>query len=350
MIVKPQQLKQAIFAAVLSLTYAGSSSAAEPVAAPPVTEPSNGPALAVPATSAGAGSLAPVALEADSGTPGVIEPAGRRIPAAGMMISAEEEAVPNGVEPIPETDDHYDGASVLISDLPYGHQGAVSTNYYNLGRRQLRMTCPECRFCPHGVPYHECPHCEPTDAQIRRYRRRHGLVYPPDYGWSPPTTFPIAHVGVDYAHQFPASYYGLSRAAGVARPMVYWPTDTTQLGYTYQHVPRWMPTPIPPVPHPEQWHTPLANVAGTTGVCGRGHLRCRVRGRRDCRECPPGGVIDGSIVYPGEAVPPRPADADGNGGSLKEPDMIEPISPPRAAGPELNRSAEVPPLVPVPLY
>jgi hypothetical protein len=39
-------------------------------------------------------------------------------------------------------------------------------------------------------------------------------------------------------------------------PMVYMPTDTTQLGYYYQRVPFWRPNPAmtPPVPWPGRWH------------------------------------------------------------------------------------------------
>jgi hypothetical protein len=38
--------------------------------------------------------------------------------------------------------------------------------------------------------------------------------------------------------------------------MVYQPTDTTQLGFYYQHVPFWMPDPsrLPPRPIPAQWN------------------------------------------------------------------------------------------------
>ena len=38
--------------------------------------------------------------------------------------------------------------------------------------------------------------------------------------------------------------------------MVYMPTDTTQLGYYYQHAPTWHAYSgmIPPVPRPSDWH------------------------------------------------------------------------------------------------
>ena len=44
--------------------------------------------------------------------------------------------------------------------------------------------------------------------------------------------------------------------SGSYAPMVYQPTDTTQLGYYYQHVPFWQPMPnrLPPRPIPAQWH------------------------------------------------------------------------------------------------
>src|SRR5690606_22022975 len=43
---------------------------------------------------------------------------------------------------------------------------------------------------------------------------------------------------------------------------VYMPTDTTQLGYYYQHVPYWLPRPnaVPPAPRPADWHVSMCQL------------------------------------------------------------------------------------------
>ncbi|MBC8116004.1 MAG: hypothetical protein H7062_16575 [Candidatus Saccharimonas sp.] len=79
----------------------------------------------------------------------------------------------------------------------------------------------------------------------------------PDYGYSPPAKYPLHRRGVEYNAYFPHQWYGLP-GGGLAGgyPMVYQPTDTTQLGFTYQHVPYWQPNPnmVPQRPVPAHWH------------------------------------------------------------------------------------------------
>jgi len=160
-----------------------------------------------------------------------------------------------------------DAATVRISDRP-----SETTTGDVPGVRPSTHICPHCRYSPNGIPYHLDPDHDPPAAMMRRYARRHGVTLPPDYGWSPPAHNPIDRVSIDYYRAFPASWNGQGPCGpGVVRPTVYWPTDTTQLGYTYQHTPRWMPYPgmVPPVPHPGQWHVPLYGHAG--GVCPAGH-------------------------------------------------------------------------------
>lgn len=84
-------------------------------------------------------------------------------------------------------------------------------------------------------------------------------ILPPDYGWNVPTKVPVVRKGVTYDRYWPETWYGTGTARpGEYRsyPMVANPTDTTQLGYTYQQVPYWQPNhnrlPKPPVP--SQWH------------------------------------------------------------------------------------------------
>ena len=101
----------------------------------------------------------------------------------------------------------------------------------------------------------------------------------PDYGYSPPAKYPLHRRGVQYNAYFPNQWYGLP-GGGLAGgyPMVYQPTDTTQLGFTYQHVPSWQPNPnmLPQRPVPAQWHIVappynanlIANQGGIPGAMG----------------------------------------------------------------------------------
>ena len=77
----------------------------------------------------------------------------------------------------------------------------------------------------------------------------------PDYGWSPPAKVPVRRSNVTYSDYGPATS-GAGRQVATRRPIIATPTDTTQLGYYYQHVPTWQPKNILPVPpHPRHWHT-----------------------------------------------------------------------------------------------
>jgi hypothetical protein len=62
---------------------------------------------------------------------------------------------------------------------------------------------------------------------------------------------------VPYYKFFPNGWTGQPTPVPQLRlPMVYMPTDTTQLGYYYQHVPHWHAYQgmTPPVPRPVDWH------------------------------------------------------------------------------------------------
>jgi hypothetical protein len=68
----------------------------------------------------------------------------------------------------------------------------------------------------------------------------------------------MQRVWVPYHRFFPAELTGQVIAPQARAPMVYMPTDTTQLGYYYQHVPHWHAYQgmVPPVPRPIDWHIP----------------------------------------------------------------------------------------------
>jgi len=72
-----------------------------------------------------------------------------------------------------------------------------------------------------------------------------------------PVTTPVVRYGNQYQHYWPASWMGApATGAAPVYPMVYQPTDTTQLGFYYKHVPHWHARPelLPPWPQP---HWPI---------------------------------------------------------------------------------------------
>ena len=115
---------------------------------------------------------------------------------------------------------------------------------------------PQCESCP-GYARTGCHECclKPI---VKWALCCDYYILPPDYGWNTPTKVPVVRRGVTYYRYWPEQWHGTgSPAAGQYRsyPQVYSPTDTTQLGYTYQQVPYWQPAnrlPQPPVP--SQWH------------------------------------------------------------------------------------------------
>lgn len=121
-------------------------------------------------------------------------------------------------------------------------------------------TCPpcpqQCPSCP-GYARTNCHECCLTPI-VNWALRCDYYILPPDYGWNAPVKVPVVRRGVTYDRYWPEQWHGTgSPAAGQYRsyPQVYSPTDTTQLGYTYQQVPYWQPANrLPPPPVPSQWH------------------------------------------------------------------------------------------------
>lgn len=81
-------------------------------------------------------------------------------------------------------------------------------------------------------------------------------TYSPDHGWSTIQKHPIYRQDVEYYRYHASAFYGAGLKYAAAYPTVYTPTDTTQLGYYYQHVPHWRPMPgaLPAPPVPANWH------------------------------------------------------------------------------------------------
>uniref|UniRef100_A0A7C4LN94 Uncharacterized protein n=1 Tax=Schlesneria paludicola TaxID=360056 RepID=A0A7C4LN94_9PLAN len=119
-----------------------------------------------------------------------------------------------------------------------------------------------------------CPHCWGDGCLPAGCKQgclsgkfcEHYCTNSPDYGFSIPGKYPIHRRGVQFAHYFPPTWYGSGvDHPGPSYPTVYQPTDTTQLGYYYQHVPFWMPqpNPLPQRPLPARWHNYAPAVAAS---------------------------------------------------------------------------------------
>ena len=130
----------------------------------------------------------------------------------------------------------------------YGYHGNGNCGYYGYG---CMRPCGHVHqfldwFNPHGM----CTHS-------------------PDHGYAPPGKLHTPHPQqVAYQKGFPDAWTGQAGAGmGVGGPRavaIYMPTDTTQLGYYYQAVPRWQAYRgmIPPTPIPSQWHRELCQGQG----------------------------------------------------------------------------------------
>lgn len=85
----------------------------------------------------------------------------------------------------------------------------------------------------------------------------HATIGLPDRGWNPPARYPVNRNGIWYRNSWPKAWYGNAGGGFISNaPMVYQPTDTTQLGYSYARVPTWQATQmIPPTPCPANYHS-----------------------------------------------------------------------------------------------
>lgn len=128
----------------------------------------------------------------------------------------------------------------------------------------------------HGNAWHNaaaCPHCQgyghagrrsgwqPVPFPLDKWLFVDGYcTHSPDHGWAPPQPSPVIRQGAGYVRMVPERWYGQPNNGPAQQfhraPMVGTPTDTTQLGYYYQHVPSFQPNPgmLPPRPVPSQYH------------------------------------------------------------------------------------------------
>ncbi len=94
------------------------------------------------------------------------------------------------------------------------------------------------------------------------------MTYNPARGFRPPTTVHVEREAVMYYNYWPAKWYGQPGwHLAPSYPMVYMPTDTTQLGVYYARVPQWQPNPrmYPRPPRPDEWNRRVSFADGMGG-------------------------------------------------------------------------------------
>lgn len=196
-----------------------------------------------------------------------------------------------------------------------GEYHDLSNRYYGSGGDCYGYgDCPECNGdCDNGHKNCKLKHCF----------REHYCKHSPDHGYMSPGKVPIYRQGVQYNQYFPAGWYGTANGGitGPVYPTIYQPTDTTQLGYYYQHVPFWQPNPnaLPPRPIPAQWHRKSAVSPTPWNLYGWGHGYGHGHGYGDAY-CPPGaGWVD--------TTNSSPTPMQGQPGPVANPPAGEPVKP-----------------------
>lgn len=151
-----------------------------------------------------------------------------------------------------------------------GNGHASSNQYYMLYGSQARKRVNPTYWTWMPKPFHGCcDYCGSTNCSghngvwtapaVRWLLDPDYYAVAPDYGWSPPSKRPIVRNNVTYQKRRPDTWYGERTSGKPIRakryPIIAQPTDTSQMGYYYQHVPTWQPRNIlPQPPHPRHWH------------------------------------------------------------------------------------------------
>ncbi|MBI1314957.1 hypothetical protein GC176_27000 [bacterium] len=164
----------------------------------------------------------------------------------GSTVSADDDGVAyvGGVQA---------GDQPIYAVMPSQQRRAPNPTYWTWMPCPFHGTCDYCADtnCPGGKGMW-------TPPAVRWVLDPDYYGVAPDYGWSAPAKHVIPRQNVTYQKYYPTTWYGQnSNARVVAKryPIIAQPTDTTQMGYSYQHVPTWQPKNIlPNPPHPKTWH------------------------------------------------------------------------------------------------
>ena len=181
-------------------------------------------------------------------------------------------------------------------------------------------------------------------------------TYSPDHGYAPPGKVRTPHPQqVAYNKAFPDAWTGQPGAGGGGQRayQIYMPTDTTQLGYYYQAVPRWHANPamIPPTPVPSQWHRDLCQGQGCQN--GRCQLGARFHGHGHGQACPPQygsgeQIISEQVINtPSETATPTPINESGPSNGTQEPAAPTIPSPIQTTPAPATTTPMTPPAIPL---
>jgi hypothetical protein len=122
-----------------------------------------------------------------------------------------------------------------------------------------------------GVPCDSSSGVVEGGGGIGRFRLTSCLLsYDPARGYRQPDVAHIDREAVIYYRYWPQRFYGQpGYRLAPSFPMVYMPTDTTQLGVYYSRVPQWLPNPrmYPRPPRPDEWNRRVV-LAGQARGCG----------------------------------------------------------------------------------
>jgi len=117
--------------------------------------------------------------------------------------------------------------------------------------------CP-CPICQQRVHLTDMWHGFQTESLVRWILDDGYYTRSPDHGFIRVRKVPIERRGFEYQRYWPSKWYGQPGSGQMSHhfPTVAVPTDTTQLGYYYQPVPQWRPSPskIPAGPNPLHFH------------------------------------------------------------------------------------------------
>ena len=172
----------------------------------------------------------------------------------------------------------------------------------------------------------------------------HGsCTHSPDHGYAPPGKIRTPHPQqVAYTKGFPDAWTGQAgTGAGAARATaIYMPTDTTQLGYYYQAVPRWQARRgmVPSVPNPAQWHQDLCQ--------GQGCRQCGNHAGGSCPNCRNGATTQTSPGNGEQIISERVMDTQPQPPEPNPAPVMEAQPSPVAPTPSIN---SVPPSEPAPV-
>jgi len=154
-----------------------------------------------------------------------------------------------------------DDGVVQMSKRPYYHlqaparQQPVNPTYWTWMPCPLHGGCDTCwdHKCPGGKGIWTVP-------AVRWVLDPDYYAVAPDHGWEVPGKAPHVRYYSKYSQFHPQNWYGAGtggKSPAYRRyPVIGQPTDTAQMGYSYQQVPTWRPQPgaVPGTPNPRNWH------------------------------------------------------------------------------------------------